>query len=224
MPPEVRRYTSQEVVRIPQPLRPSTLARQEMALQGNDSPPSNAAASPMITLEQQELLAHLYEAYSSSLIWLAAGFVHLDGAEDVMHKTFLKIIEGMEDGSINLPTLPNDQKRYLNTAVTRKAIDELRRGGKNISITSLEQLEEDQFEPSSMPQELSLDITNSDLLEAVLKLSPKLRSVILLINAGYTQGEISEILKISQSTLRTRLQRAREKAISFYSQAIKEQE
>lgn len=67
-----------------------------------------------------------------------------------------------------------------------------------------------------VPETATYDECNIELKEALRSLDEKYRvPVILFYYEGYDTGEISKILKLPGSTVRTRLQRAREKLKEF---------
>ena len=101
---------------------------------------------------------------------------------------------------------PEYFRTWLIRIVINKSREILRKNRKYTDIDSLPEPEAD-------------DRYNPELKEALRSLDEKYRvPVILYYYEGYDNREIGEILKIPQSTVRTRLQRAREKLKVFLSE------
>lgn len=111
-----------------------------------------------------------------------------------------------------LGTLKKDQ--YFKTWMTKILINkcyDIRR--KSLRIVGLEAYEEPVTE----------DRYNLELKEALALLDEKYRSVMILFyGEGYHIDEISKILKITPSTVKTRLQRGRKKLARYYNEHGKE--
>lgn len=94
---------------------------------------------------------------------------------------------------------PEYFKTWLIRIVINKSREILRKNRKYADIENI-------------PEAAAEDCYNLELKEALRRLDEKYRMpVILYYFEGYDTGKIGEILKIPQSTVRTRLQRAREK-------------
>ena len=100
--------------------------------------------------------------------------------------------------------------RYFKTWMTRILINkcyDIRK--KNQNIICLDEYEE----PAAC------DEYNLELKEALAALDEKYRIIMILFySEGYRIREISDILKIPESTVKTRLQRGREKLEAYYKE------
>ena len=104
-----------------------------------------------------------------------------------------------------ITTLRNPEffKTWLIRIVINKSREILRRNRRYADI-------------EDVPETVIYDECNIELKEALRSLEEKYRvPVILYYYEGYDTGEISKILKLPGSTVRTRLQRAREKLKEF---------
>lgn len=140
----------------------------------------------------RQLIAQLYEQYSGDVFRLALSYLHnRQDAEDICSLVFLKLM----DKKVEL--LPGKEKAWLLTV----AANECKNNLKSFWRKNREDLND------------TLVFTNSsdrELWYALGSLSPKYRIVIhLYYFEGYTQEEISGILKLSLSAVQTRMNRAR---------------
>ncbi|GFZ31525.1 hypothetical protein CSC2_20510 [Clostridium zeae] len=115
--------------------------------------------------------------------------------EDVFQKVFLKLIE-------KKPYFKNQEHEHAwfikVTANTCKDFLKSFWNKNTVSINDLDYVTE--------------DIELSEVFEAVFSLEPKYKIVIYMYYyEGYSTSEISNILKVNEATIRTRLKRAREK-------------
>ena len=103
-----------------------------------------------------------------------------------------------------------NEERYFKTWMTRILINkcyDIRK--KNQNIICLDEYEE----PAAC------DEYNLELKEALAALDEKYRIIMILFySEGYRIREISDILKIPESTVKTRLQRGREKLEVYYKE------
>ena len=135
----------------------------------------------------------------SSLYRVARSY--LDSEEDIadaVQETILKAWKGIAGLK-----QPEYFKTWLIRIVINKSREILRRNRRYADI-------------EDVPETATYDECNIELKEALRSLEEKYRvPVILYYYEGYDTGEISKILKLPGSTVRTRLQRAREKLKEF---------
>ncbi len=139
-----------------------------------------------------ESLETLYCKYRNDVYRLAVSYTrNLQEAEDVCQSVFLKLMEQRH-------ITPGKEKAWL-MAVTANRCRSLLRSAwwqKNAP------LEDGSAASSDAP---------GDVLQAVLSLKPNYRVVVYLhYYEGYDTAQIARLRKISQSTVTTRLSRARE--------------
>ena len=116
--------------------------------------------------------------------------------------------DALETAYKNIETLK--EEKYFKTWMTRILINkcyDIRK--KNQNIICLDEYEE----PAAC------DEYNLELKEALAALDEKYRIIMILFySEGYRIREISDILKIPESTVKTRLQRGREKLEVYYKE------
>ena len=146
-------------------------------------------------MRAQDEMQRVVEEYSSSLLRAAYSLVkNREDSEDAVQETFLRYMEKApvftsreHEKAWLLRVAVNISKNHLSSAWFRKRTD------LKEDIPALEQEEQ-------------------EVLESVLKLSAKYRTVIhLYYYEGYSLSEISQILRSPLSTITTRLSRARKK-------------
>lgn len=146
-------------------------------------------------LRAQDEMQRVVEEYSSSLLRAAYSLLkNREDSEDAVQETFLRYMEKApvftsreHEKAWLLRVAVNISKNHLSSAWFRKRTD------LKEDIPALEQEEQ-------------------EVLESVLKLSAKYRTVIhLYYYEGYSLSEISQILRSPLSTITTRLSRARKK-------------
>lgn len=137
-----------------------------------------------------------YETYASMLFRIA--MVHLDSredAEEATQDTFIKLMEKAPEFKD-----AEHQKAWLIRVITNHCKTLLGRGWRKreVKLEGLEPITAD------TPENLAL-------LHLVLALPVKYKAVIhLYYYEGYQVGEISKILRISESAVKMRLQRGRQ--------------
>ena len=136
----------------------------------------------------------------NDILRLAYSYTHdLADAEDIVQEVFIKLYE-------NLPKLTDDE--YLKKWCMRVTINKC----KNLFLSSWKKkiriiTEKDE----NKIYENSSDTTD-EVLNALFSLPKNYRVLIVLYYyEGYKIKEISKILKVNESTIKTRLQRARER-------------
>lgn len=143
-------------------------------------------------MEKQQI-ATLYEAYAKDVYRLALSWLHSPhDAEDILQSIFLKLL----DKDITL--FPGGEKAWLLKCTANACKNHLR----SFWQRNTQALDDNIVLPTS---------EDMSLWDAVGKLKPIYRAVIhLYYYEGYRQDEIAQILGISQTTVQTRMQRARE--------------
>ena len=138
-------------------------------------------------------IERLYITYAPDVYRLALSYLHsVHDAQDICHNVFA----GLLGKNLQLP--PQKEKPFLLTCTANACKNLLR----SVWRTRVQPL--DDTIPCSTQEDL-------DLWNAIGKLSPKYRAVIhLYYYEGYSQCQIAEILKISQSAVQTRMDRARQ--------------
>ena len=146
-------------------------------------------------MRAQDEMQRVVEEYSSSLLRAAYSLLkNREDSEDAVQETFLRYMEKApvftsreHEKAWLLRVAVNISKNHLSSAWFRKRTD------LKEDIPALEQEEQ-------------------EVLESVLKLSAKYRTVIhLYYYEGYSLSEISQILRSPLSTITTRLSRAHKK-------------
>ena len=136
---------------------------------------------------------YLFNRYRDDVYRLAVNYTHNpQEAEDVCQTVFLKLVEQGE-------LTPGKEKAWL-MQVTANECRSLLRSGWWKRTAPL-----DDTVPATQTQA-------DETIQAVMALPPKYRVVIYLrYYENYTTTEIAQLLKISQSTVTTRLSRGRER-------------
>lgn len=116
-------------------------------------------------------------------------------ADDIVQETFYKLSRNSSDF---------ESEEHIRNWLIRVAVNECKRISLSFWRKKRRPLEE-------YVEAVAFDSHDeSELFSEVMKLKPKYRQVIhLFYYEGYSTGEISELLKISQSAVTTRLARAR---------------
>ena len=137
-------------------------------------------------------IARIYNDNKNSVYRLALTYLHTQAeAEDVCHDVFMKMMERQDY------VFPGKERAWLLTVTANECRNRLK----------LWKRQEKKIFPDGMPQK---DTPSQDILETVLSLSVKERTVIYLYYyEGYTTKEIAGILKITSSAVRSRMERAR---------------
>ncbi|GEL78638.1 sigma-70 family RNA polymerase sigma factor [Tenuibacillus multivorans] len=156
---------------------------------------------------RRQLLEKLMDQYGESLTRLAMTYVKDQYiAEDIIQETFLKVYKNLDrfEGRSSYQT-------YLYRIVMNGCYDYLRSWHhRKVQITEKFTLTHE--EGNTSEKHLLDKDKNLELAQNVLKLSIKLREVIILFYyQDFTVDEIAKTLDISQNTVKTRLFRARKK-------------
>lgn len=137
-------------------------------------------------------ITQVYNDNKNSVYRLALTYLHSQAeAEDVCHDVFIKLIEH------KVSVFPGKERAWLLTVTANECKNRLKFWSRHKS----EELSAD------IPVE---DTQSPDILETVMSLSVKERTVIYLYYyEGYATEEIAGILKITASAVRSRMERAR---------------
>lgn len=137
-------------------------------------------------------IEHLFEMYFEDVFRLALSYLHnRPDAEDISQSVFMKLIRYQK------PIQKGKEKSWLLSCTANACKDHLKSFWKKNTV----ELDETIIFTCEMDKEL---------WEAVDSLAPKYRVVIhLYYYEGYSQEEISEILKISRTAVQTRVSRAK---------------
>ncbi len=148
--------------------------------------------------ERQELFRSVFDSYSKLVYSVAYSYMkNRSDANDIMQDVFLKFYQHME--KLEEPRF----KPWLITVTANSCKNMLRSGW--FSRTFFTEDTDD------IPYEQDFG-EESDLFRAVMRLPEKERIPIhLFYYEGCTTHEISQMLKVKESTVRVRLMRAREK-------------
>ena len=137
-------------------------------------------------------ITQIYNDNKNSVYRLALTYLHSQAeAEDVCHDVFIKMIEH------KISISPGKERAWLLTVTANECKDRLRfwRRHKNEELSDCT--------PAKDTQSL-------DILEIVMSLPVKERTAIYLYYyEGYSTKEIARILKLSESGVRSRMERAR---------------
>ncbi len=157
--------------------------------------------------------ARLVEAYSGVIYRLATKMMgDPQDAEDVLQETFLKAYRHIQDfgGRSSIST-------WLYRIATNEALMLLRRRRDSVSLDETLETEEGEQEPlqivdwSLLPEEELASAEAQEYLDmAIGALPPNLRVVFVLRDIqGLSTLEVSEVLNLSETAVKTRLSRAR---------------
>ncbi len=137
-------------------------------------------------------ITQIYNDNKNSVYRLALTYLHSQAeAEDVCHDVFIKMIEH------KISISPGKERAWLLTVTANECKDRLRfwRRHKNEELSDC------------IPAK---DTQSLDILEIVMSLPVKERTAIYLYYyEGYSTKEIARILKLSESGVRSRMERAR---------------
>lgn len=141
----------------------------------------------------REIVKELYEHLGNDVFRLCMSYLgSRQDAEDICQCVFLKLLGG------KVTLFPGKEKAWLLTAAANECKSHLRSTKRKNAAELTDTIA---FEANS----------DRELYEAVMSIPPKYRAAIhLYYFEGYSQKEISEILRISQSAVQTRMSRARD--------------
>ena len=141
-------------------------------------------------------LEQLYKKYRDNIFAIGLNyFGNPSDADDIVQETFYKLSKSRTDF---------DSEEHIRNWLIRVAVNECKR----ISLSF--------WRRNRMPLQEYLETISfetaeeGELFSEVMKLKPKYRQIIhLFYYEGYSTAEIADILHVSQSTVTTRLARAR---------------
>ena len=141
-------------------------------------------------------LEQLYKKYRDNIFAIGLNyFGNPSDADDIVQETFYKLSKSRTDF---------DSEEHIRNWLIRVAVNECKRISLSCWWRKRQPLEE---YLETIPFETKEE---NELFSEIMKLKPKYRQVIhLFYYEGYSTVEISDILHISQSTVTTRLARAR---------------
>jgi RNA polymerase sigma-70 factor (ECF subfamily) len=170
--------------------------------------------------------AHMVEAYSSQIYRLALKMLNNpQDAEDILQETFIKAFRGLKgfDGRSSLST-------WLYRIATNEALMHLRKKRPDtISIDEPLETEEGEQEPRQivdwccLPEEELMTAESRAYLDKAIDALPQSLKVVFLLRdvEGLTTEEVTEVLNLSETAVKTRLSRARlrlrEELSSYYA-------
>lgn len=144
----------------------------------------------------------LYRLYATDVLRFSYYYLgDRQQAEDVMQDVFVRLI-------INQPALEEGREKAWLLKVAMNRCRDLWRGGWYRRMV----LGHPAFELFPAPDEVGSLADRQTLLEAVHRLRPEFREVVLLFYyQGYSVAEISEMMNVAEGTVSSRLSRARKK-------------
>ena len=149
-------------------------------------------------MPDQDAFSQLYQTHANFVYAIALSYLKNPAeAEDVAADVFVQVLES----GISFPT-DTQAKAWLATAVKNRCKNILKSWlrKKRVAEEVMEQIP-----VKSMRQELD------SVMEAIYRLHEKYRLPLLLFAVeGYSVRETAEILRLNESTVRTRIARARE--------------
>lgn len=155
----------------------------------------------------------LYRLHASAVYWVAYGLLHdRDEAMDITQTVFVRAIR--HAGKLDT-LLPHQQKAWLIHAAKNASIDVLRAQRREMLI--VEPLDEERaYDYSALPD---VEFIRSEQRKAIAALVDTLpeaywQPILLFYFAELEQREIAEMLSLNESTLRSRLYRAKAMLLS----------
>lgn len=153
------------------------------------------------TEEERSFFEELYYEYRQGMYGLAYSIlVDSHAAEDAVHTVFLRLIKHIE----KVEKLDKEkQKSYLLTAVKHAALD-IKRKQKRHAEISMEEV------PENLLADSGMEFWEKELVISILKLPVIYREILQYKYAvGIENKQIADMLGISESTVRKRLERAK---------------
>jgi len=151
----------------------------------------------------------LYERYSKAMYNTA---LRISGnradAEDILQESFI-------DAFVQLRSFENKATfgAWLKQIVVFKSIALLKK--RKLSFADLEK-ETEELADENMPDENEIEFTVQGIKKAMNQLPDGYRAVLsLYLLEGYDKEEIAEIMRISQSTVRTQYKRGKQKLLQI---------
>ncbi len=159
----------------------------------------------------------LYDLYSAQAIRVCSRYArNIADSEDMMIEGFYKVLNNIEKFNSD-----KNFSKWFNTIIVNNAINYYKRESKHYYTTYFEDINETQI-VNTEQRENNLKFSPEDLIKALNKLPDGQREIFNLYSIeGYRHKEISEILKIKESTSRSQYIRAKSKLKSILSDGKK---
>ena len=176
--------------------------------------------------DNREFVNNIYVNYSKLMFKCAHHFFEKkEDAEDIVQLSFIKINKNLNKiRQLN----GNSLASYIVSIVKHTAIDQIRRNQRDRQdvFSDFDEFFEERLTDDTDIEEALLDkLTESRLKRALLKLSDEHQEI---LEAKYlldmNDAEIAEEMNIKRGTVRSRLSRARQKALEIYLQEMKDEE
>lgn len=152
----------------------------------------------------------IYETYHRLMLWKASQILKDSMAvEDAVHNAFLKIIRHLDDIDIENK---KKTKSFIMIITECAALDMLRKANKNMTV-SFDDLEDWQIPSDDRADAEFLCLTEENRILTVIKSMPaRYREIFLLkYSFEYDNHQIARLLGISESLVRKRISRGKEK-------------
>lgn len=176
--------------------------------------------------DNREFVNKIYVNYSKLMFKCAHHFFEKkEDAEDIVQLSFIKINKNLNKiRQLN----GNSLAAYIVSIVKHTAIDQIRSNQRDRQdvFSDFDEFFEERLTDDTDIEEALLDkLTESRLKRALLKLSDEHQEI---LEAKYlldmNDAEIAEEMNIKRGTVRSRLSRARQKALEIYLQEMKDEE
>ena len=176
--------------------------------------------------DNREFVNLIYVNYYKMMFKCATRFFEKkEDAEDIVQLSFIKINKNLNKiRQLN----GNSLAAYIVSIVKHTAIDQIRsnqRDRQDVFSDFDENFEDSLTDETDIEDALLDRLTESRLKRALLKLSDEHQEI---LEAKYlldmNDAEISEEMNIKRGTVRSRLSRARQKALEIYLQEMKDEE
>lgn len=157
--------------------------------------------------------ALLYQKYARAMYNTSLRIVANAGdAEDVLQDAFADAFGSLTDFHYK-----STFGAWLKRIVINKSINHLRK--RKMDLIDIEKTQIGNMPEEEMPDENDIQFRVDDIKKAMLLLPNGYRTVLsLYLFEGYDQEEISEILKVSHTTIRTQYMRAKQKLLVLIKQ------
>jgi len=158
----------------------------------------------------------LYRQYAKPMFNTSIRIVNnTSDAEDVLQESFASAFQFLDSFDYS-----STFGAWLKTIVVNKSINTLRR--RKFTFADVEESFPDQKAETEVLDEESVQLRVESIKKAMKLLPPGYRAVMsLYLFEGYDYDEISEILNISASTVRTQYHRAKQKLLQLLKQGGK---
>ena len=157
--------------------------------------------------KDSDKIALLYETYEQEMFRVAFGVLKDKcKAEDAVRESFLKLIRNRDRiGEVKSASV----RLYVMRTVKNTAIDMYRAVQRELKNTT-PMPDSDKWDGLSAADDFADDVISTDVRELLAKLSPKHRRAMETVFIdGLTVKEAAAVLKISEASLRKRIERAR---------------